>query len=297
MNSNCNILLISNNNDYISAFSSNTVQSKFMIKAISSCEQINLILPKFTPDIVFCDLSLLTTNNNDIFRLIRSVNHQAIINMLLDKNDRDLIFHAMSFGISNYLIMPMNQIEILNYLKQCEYVLRTRHITKEKSTIVKPRRECFSTNNNLTNLPILIDNLLSIANPCLQQNKSELRTGLEELIINAIEHGNLNISFKEKSQAILNNTFEDLLTQRQQDKQYKDKIVSIIFHQEPEYDEWYIKDEGKGFDLCELSEITNDSAISCMHGRGIMISRFQFDEIEYSENGTKVRVRRYAPIN
>ena len=57
--------------------------------------------------------------------------------------------------------------------------------------------------------------------------KNELRTGLEELIINAIEHGNLNISFEEKNTAILNGTFASLLEQRQVNELYKDKNITI----------------------------------------------------------------------
>ena len=100
-----------------------------------------------------------------------------------------------------------------------------------------------TTNNTISGIAQVVDELLEKANPAFKDVKIELRTGLEELIINAIEHGNLNISFEEKSAAILNGTFESLLEQRQANELYKDKNITITFHQEPEYDEWFIKDE------------------------------------------------------
>lgn len=291
-----NLLIISKNENSIRTFENAIAQSKFKMKKVSSCLAATQILNGFLPDLVLCDMALAQFDNGLFFKTIRKKIPQAIVNMLLEQNNKKLIFQAMTYGINNYLIMPMSTYEISKYLKQCEFVLSKRQRKNTQNHVIQSRTMSVKTDNSFSHLPQLIDSLLSEANPCLRDLHSELRIGLEELIINAIEHGNLNISFEEKSTAILNGTFDDLVKQRLSDTRYKNKSVAIQFHQEPEFDEWFIKDEGNGFDPCEISTIVGESELQQIHGRGILISRFQFDEVEYSENGTKVRLRRYVPI-
>ena len=293
MDTNLKLLIVNNKENCTKTFVKAVAETNFMVKFTDCCDDAIQILDSYLPHIVICELSIA---QHKLFRTIRKKYPQCLINMLLETDDTQQIYTAMSFGINNYLIMPLEISAIRAYLKQCEYVLRKRLQYRGKNNVSQSKKISFTTDNALSHLPSIVDTLLTYANPCFQEWNTELRIGLEELIINAIEHGNLNISFEEKNAAILNGTFEDLICQRQQDSKYKDKSVSIEFHQEPEYDEWFIKDAGLGFDLCEVPTIIGESEINCLHGRGIFLSRFQFDEIEYSENGTKVRIRRYVPI-
>ncbi|MBQ3676222.1 MAG: ATP-binding protein [Bacteroidales bacterium] len=293
MDASLKILIVNNKETFTKTFVKAAAETNFMVKSVNCCDDALLVLDGYLPHIVICDLPLA---QHKLFRTIRKKQPQCLINMLIENYDTKQIYTAMSFGINNYLVMPLEIASIRAYLKQCEYVVKKRLQNHTQNNVAESKKITFRTDNSLTNLPSMVDTLLSYANPCFQDWNLELRIGLEELIINAIEHGNLNISFAEKNAALLNGTFDELVSKRQQDSRYKDKSVSIEFHQEPEFDEWLIKDEGLGFDICEVPTIIGESEINCLHGRGIFLSRFQFDEIEYSENGTKVRIRRYVPI-
>ncbi|MBO4778546.1 MAG: ATP-binding protein [Bacteroidales bacterium] len=296
MNQSFKILIISKEKNITSPLTNAVLNTNFNYKCLTSCEQAVEILPSFLPDIVLCEMQLVENDNGALFKKIRQIKPQTILNIVINENDSATIFNAMRYGISNYIILPLETHDLANYLKRYEYILKSRPQKKVQNTIEKPLSFSLTTNNTISGIAQVVDELLEKANPAFKDVKTELRTGLEELIINAIEHGNLNISFEEKSAAILNGTFESLLEQRQANELYKDKNITITFHQEPEYDEWFIKDEGCGFNLCEISSLAKESECNRLHGRGILISRFQFDEIQYSEGGTKVRLRRYVPI-
>jgi len=296
MNQYYKILIISKEKNITSPLTNAVLNTNFNYKCLTSCEQAAEILPSFLPDIVLCEMQLVEKDNGALFKKIRQIKPQTIIIIVINKNDSNTIFNAMKYGINNYIILPLETHDLANYLKKYEYILKSRPQKKIQNTVEKPMYFSLTTQNSLTGIAQVVDELLKKANPIFKDIKTELRTGLEELIINAIEHGNLNISFEEKSAAILNGTFASLLEQRQENEQYKDKNITITFHQEPEYDEWLIKDEGCGFNPCEISSLAKESECNRLHGRGILISRFQFDEIQYSEGGTKVRLRRYVPI-
>ena len=115
--------------------------------------------------------------------------------------------------------------------------------------------------------------------------------GLVELLVNAIEHGNLEIDFDTKTQLVRAGAWAGEVERRAQLAAYRDRRVTATVARALDAVTITIKDEGPGFDFsrfinAELSELTG------LHGRGIAIARWMcFDEIEYRGTGAEVRVR------
>ena len=122
-----------------------------------------------------------------------------------------------------------------------------------------------------------------------------VRISLRELIINAIEHGNLNISFEEKTNQMMRGDYFNFLSSRQNDPLYADKKVIIEYAIDPEYVTYCITDQGEGFDhksLCSI-DVDNINQEMVTHGRGILMARGTFDELEYNEKGNQVIIKKF----
>lgn len=127
----------------------------------------------------------------------------------------------------------------------------------------------------------------------MEQGEIDLaRIALREMIINAIEHGNLNISFQEKSEALSNNTYFKLIDERRRIPENENKLVHIEFSINEEMAVYTIKDDGTGFDSDFFFNLDIDKTNKEMitHGRGIRMARNIFDEIEYNEKGNIVKL-------
>ncbi len=126
-----------------------------------------------------------------------------------------------------------------------------------------------------------------------------LRLGLREMIINAIEHGNLGITYEEKTQSQKNQSYHDLLRERQMSPVNRHKRVRIDYRLTEEAISYTIRDEGKGFDYRKFIKFKvkslNDRMLS--HGRGILITRSVFDQIQYNDKGNEVRLVAYLKKN
>lgn len=121
-----------------------------------------------------------------------------------------------------------------------------------------------------------------------------IRIAVREMIINAIEHGNLNISFEEKSQAIMNDRYTDYIKQRQKDPLYRDKTVNVEYEVDPEKVTYVITDEGGGFNAINyLDIIGNVNEKMLPHGRGISFTKNVFDEVIFNEKGNIVTLVKY----
>lgn len=114
--------------------------------------------------------------------------------------------------------------------------------------------------------------------------------GLSELLINAVEHGNLGINYQEKTRLVQQGRWQDEITQRLQDAAYLERYVQVSFHCDEKEISVVIKDEGPGFDWQPFLSFSPDRAFD-PHGRGISMARMlSFDDLEFLGCGNTVRV-------
>jgi DNA-binding response OmpR family regulator len=122
-------------------------------------------------------------------------------------------------------------------------------------------------------------------------NPRESRVGLFELMVNAIEHGNLKISYQEKTKLIQQNILQKEILKRLTLPENHKKLVTVLFNRTPQQLEFTITDTGNGFDYLPYLEFSVERAMD-NHGRGILIAnKLSFDELEYLNNGSKVTGR------
>lgn len=130
-----------------------------------------------------------------------------------------------------------------------------------------------------------LSKLLAIC--CPDPNKTV--TGLSELIINAVEHGNLGITYDEKTDLIKNNNLYDEIDKRLSLAVYKDKKVNIEYQRTDAGIMFLITDMGSGFNYKNFME-KDLSEILDSHGRGIAMAKLlSFSSIEYYGCGNKVK--------
>ncbi|HCR86079.1 MAG TPA: hypothetical protein DIV86_05315 [Alphaproteobacteria bacterium] len=115
--------------------------------------------------------------------------------------------------------------------------------------------------------------------------------GINELVLNALEHGNLQISYEEKKQLLLSKKWESEIRRREALEENKDKFINLKFFNKKDHYEIVIKDSGKGFNPEKYLDFDELRAVD-PNGRGIAMSRkYSFDEMFFEENGTKVTAR------
>jgi len=133
-------------------------------------------------------------------------------------------------------------------------------------------------------------NLVESTLPLHEKNRYHIILGLSEVINNAIEHGNLGISFEEKSDALKASRFYPLAIERSHKEPYKDRVVTIRSRVFPNLRriEYFIADQGVGFDWRALPDPKDKSNLLNRNGRGIMMARYAFDEMTYNDTGNEV---------
>lgn len=115
--------------------------------------------------------------------------------------------------------------------------------------------------------------------------------GIHELTVNAVEHGNLGVSYIEKKDLLEKAIWRDEIDKRCNLPENKNKFATLSIVSNAGYIEIVIEDAGNGFDFKKYLDV-DTARMTDPNGRGIAITKmYAFDEMEYIGNGNKVRCK------
>ncbi|MBL8022312.1 MAG: ATP-binding protein [Leptospirales bacterium] len=119
-----------------------------------------------------------------------------------------------------------------------------------------------------------------------------IRIGLREILINAIEHGNLAITYDDKTRELSSGNYLEFIQARQADPVYRDRKVVVEYELTTINVTYTITDDGAGFDHAAMKKREADAADAApeSHGRGIVVTENAFDEVIYNDAGNSVRL-------
>lgn len=112
--------------------------------------------------------------------------------------------------------------------------------------------------------------------------------GLTELMVNAVEHGNLGITYEDKSKLFASGKWSEEVHRRLALPENASKRAEVSFERADGQLRFTIRDQGRGFDWQTYLQIDPQRAFDT-HGRGIaMANRLSFSHIEYRGSGNEV---------
>ena len=205
------------------------------------------------------------------------------------KSGRQNMLEGLNAGAHYYLSKPYDQSTLIaivtTAIRDYQYYVQLKNSLDQSAQTLKMMKKGIFTFKSLEDGRGLARLL---ANTCPDSERVVL--GLTELVINAIEHGNLGITYKEKSNLNADGTWESEISGRLSSPIYKDKYATIEFTRSDNDISFVITDQGDGFDWQQYMEISPERAFDS-HGRGIALANsVSFEQIEYQENGKKVCV-------
>ncbi len=175
---------------------------------------------------------------------------------------------------------------------QTEVLVKSTTVYPEASELFLMReRGSYLISSNIAEGEIITRGLIARLGKYFDATElKKIQVGISEILLNAIEHGNLGISFDEKTSAIMEGDYMAFLLQRQKQPEYAGKKVKVDFVIDAHQVLIRITDAGKGFDHASyLKKVeSDDSMLELEHGRGILIAKNVFDRAEYNALGNQI---------
>jgi DNA-binding response OmpR family regulator len=263
------------------------------IEAADGVQAVELFRTQ-APLVVVSDIMMPRMDGLALLTELKRIDRSAVVILMTGQGNEEILLRALRGGATNFFRKPFNVRELMDEIRRvvdfrmeaARSTLFSPFLVSEKKTFVIPRADS-------PYFPIV--NQVTLQLPCIlpEEDILNLKIGIEEMIVNAVEHGNLGITFEEKNKAISEGTLANLLAQRGKESDAHGRQVFVTASLTPEAFEVVVRDEGGGFDWRRLPIVAPENLMS-FNGRGIFLTKIYFDEVRYNEKGTEVTLRKKA---
>lgn len=215
----------------------------------------------------------------------RSQGHDTPVIMQSAAATVDEVQTALDAGVWYYLSKPFERSKLINLMQaavgDCRLHRRLRQLAND--TAGDGAKEQVT---EIQTLEQATQAALSLAT--LSDNPQKIVTGLFELLLNAIEHGNLEIDYREKTRLLNEQRWLEEIEARLHRAPYSDRIARVSVTQEENGIEYQIRDEGRGFKAKQYLQLQTHRAAD-NHGRGISYAnQLSFASLRYQGTGNQV---------
>jgi hypothetical protein len=135
----------------------------------------------------------------------------------------------------------------------------------------------------------LLANFLYTTNKIDREGKASFAMVMHELLTNAIEHGNCEISYDEKTQLLENGgDIQELIRERCTKPEISDRRVLFEYTITGKSSRFSIEDRGTGFNWRDIPDPRNPENCLLSHGRGILMARAFTKSLSFNDAGNRV---------
>ncbi len=201
---------------------------------------------------------------------------------------KEQVAEGIAAGVYYYLTKPYDAASLVTIVSAAvdDYHMRRsmRQQVRQYQRFLSWVDQCHLTFNTLDDtreLSVWLANLFP--------DPERVVIGITEMLLNALEHGNLGITYEEKTALNQAGTWEEEVRRRETLPENAEKKVSIGYEKDAHTASLVITDQGKGFDWEKYLHF-DPVRVTHSHGRGIALTCLtSFDEVAYMGRGNEVR--------
>ena len=238
------------------------------------------------PEFVILSVSPLSQGCMATLRDICEADPHAQVITISSCTDDTYAMECIRHGAVDYLKKPIQLKDLTRSIERINNRKRMLKIISEPDVeCVRAEHKILVFGNDIRNLPYILNQALCNARKVCKDTDI-LKTALGEILINAIEHGNLGISREEKALAVAGDRYEDLLKERACDPRYALRTVTLKVHMTRSELRYTVTDQGEGFD-CRAG-FENEPHTWMGSALGLFIARSFFTTVTYQGKGNRV---------
>lgn len=242
-------------------------------------------------DIVLIDMDIPGLNSSRIIRELKQIrSDQEFIVMTGDPNYEKVLM-SIREGAMDFFIKPVDEMSITRILQTHRYrVFRSRFASKIDRFISIKHVE-LSIPTDVTLLSFTSNRLtedIYHAGAIAPRQLYNLNLAIFEGLTNALEHGNLEISYEDKTRHIVDGNYMTRIRELCNDERFKNRMIHITYDINKDKVSISIRDEGDGFDVTNYLKKLDDRTNEDYHGRGIILIQKTMDEVTFNETGNEV---------
>jgi CheY-like chemotaxis protein len=248
------------------------------------------IIQRELPDIVLTDMLMPEMDGLELVRYIKK-HHAAIPVILMTAHgSEEIAVKALKIGASSYVPKQILARELAHTIRDVLTVVTAKRDEQKALACLSEANLNFVLGVKYTGMhePVVgyLQEQLRNWRLCDDTDLIRVGTALHEALVNAIEHGNLELDSDLRDRP--DGAYHMLGEQRRQLAPYRDRRVYVTARLTREEAFITIRDEGPGFDPRRLPDPTDPENIGKISGRGLLLIRTFMDHVAFNETGNEV---------
>lgn len=246
------------------------------------------------PDLIITDAKMPRREGLSLAREVLAENPHVPITMITGHGNENMAIEALRLGITDFIKKPVQLPDLITALERMEGALQlARHRSSPTESLpasarLVRRARSYEVANDVEAIPFFVAAVVKeFAADIDTRRRDSLELALREIMINAIEHGNLGVTYEEKTMETELGTLENLIAERSSEHNLCERLVRVETTRTEDALTVVVEDEGDGFDWKSLPDPTDPGNLLIAHGRGVLIAHLSIDKLYYNDKGNK----------
>ena len=241
------------------------------------------------PDLVLTDMQMPVMNGLELVTKMKAGYPLIPVVLMTAQGSEEIAVQALHKGAASYVPKRRLAEELREIV---ERVLSASDVDRSESRLMhrlERHQSTFVLENDASLVPSIVNYLQQLVTRMRLTEETEcLRIGvaLEEALLNAYYHGNLEISSELREHD--HTAYYDLSRKRCLESPYCLRRIFVDAILTPAESKFMIRDEGKGFDPAQLPDATDPANLERPCGRGLLLMKTFMDELRFNDVGNEV---------
>jgi CheY-like chemotaxis protein/anti-sigma regulatory factor (Ser/Thr protein kinase) len=247
------------------------------------------------PDIVVTDLQMPELNGLELVAEIK-VRYPALpVILTTGVGSEEIAAEALHLGATSYV--PKRELGefLCETVRQVLDVVHPENAPGEATGAIVRSDVHFEIGNSESLVPGIIarmEQTLLELRFCDEMEWMQIAMALDEAIVNAIFHGNLEVS-TDLRQLDDGKPFVELVELRKTRSPFRERRVHISLTATRDRATFVIRDQGRGFDVSDLPDPTDPANLERAGGRGLLLIHSFMDEVRHNPIGNEITMVKY----
>lgn len=255
-----------------------------------------LKIERSAPDVVLTDLQMPKMDGLELVSTVRSRFPLVPVILMTGHGSEDIAVQALQRGAASYVNKSSIADELPDVLETVLHIAKAdRHNERLGECITRTITEFVLPNDTALVYPLVdhCQQLVTRMRLCDETGRIRVGIALEEALLNALYHGNLELTSEalhDARSSMLESDGPNLIEQRCGQQPYRDRRIHMQISVSADEAQFTVRDEGKGFDHGSVPDPTDPANLERESGRGLLLMKTFMDDVQYSNGGNEVKL-------
>lgn len=252
------------------------------------------LIERSAPDVILTDLHMPEMNGLELVEKVREHAPSIPVILITADGSEEIAVEALRKGAASYIPKQFLDRDLLSTVSDIvKMVSRDQNRQRLVQALQHSQHE-FEFGNDYdmaSSLIVHTEEELSRVAFTDETGIFRISMALKEALINAIDHGNLELDSALKDDD--ENSYREMSQKRMREEPYCDRRVRVRTQFAQDQVSFQIRDEGPGFNPSAIPDPTTPDNLIRAHGRGLMLIHSFMDQVTHNDVGNETTMTKF----